>query len=45
MAITDIIWIVFIIVGMVVACYLLSGISNMAGTIFEKRSIVEKKTK
>jgi hypothetical protein len=34
---------VVIIVGMIAGCYLLSGTSNVAGTIFEKKTIVKKK--
>jgi hypothetical protein len=45
MAITDIIWLVVIIVGMVVVCYFTSGISNMAGTVFEKKTEVANKKK
>jgi hypothetical protein len=34
---------VFVIGVMVVVCYFTSGISNMAGTIFERKSTVTKK--
>jgi hypothetical protein len=40
MAITDIFWLIVVIVGMIVVCYFTSGISNMAGTVFEKKSTV-----
>ena len=43
MAITDIIWLIVIIVGMILACYFTSGISNMAGTIFERKSNPEER--
>jgi len=34
-----------VIGGMIVGCYFTSGMSNMAGTIFEKKSVVSKKQK
>ena len=36
---------IVIIVGMIAGCYFTSGLSNMAGTIFEKKSAVIKKSK
>ncbi len=35
---------VVVIVGMVIACYFTSGISNTAGSIFEKKSVVGERT-
>lgn len=34
-----------VIVGMIVGCYFTSGLSNTAGTIFERKSTVAKKQK
>jgi hypothetical protein len=39
----NVIIVVVVVTIMVTLCYFLSGISNMAGTIFEKKSTVTKK--
>jgi flagellar basal body-associated protein FliL len=36
---------VLVIVGMIAACYFTSGLSNNAGTIFERKSAVTKVAK
>lgn len=36
---------VVVFVGMIVGCYFTSGMSNMAGTIFERKSTATKKQK
>jgi hypothetical protein len=40
----DIIITVFVIGAMIVLCYFTSGISNMAGTIFERKSNVGERS-
>jgi len=40
----DIIITVFVIGTMIVLCYFTSGISNMAGTIFERKSSVGERS-
>ena len=44
MALTDIFWIVVVLGGMIGTCYFTSGISNIAGTIFERKSTPEERT-
>jgi hypothetical protein len=36
---------VMVIIGMITGCYFTSGLSNTAGTIFERKSTVAKKQK
>jgi hypothetical protein len=43
--ISSILWIVGVIAVMIFGCYLTSGISNIPGSIFEKKSTVEKSAK
>lgn len=42
---TTVIIAIVVILGMIAACYFTSGLSNNAGTIFERKSTVTKANK
>ncbi len=41
----EFILLVIVIAGMIVGCYFTSGLSNGPGTIFERKSNIEKKSR